>query len=135
MKAGASFALTNTTRGTIPRLPFMEIKRSVLGNSYELSLQLIGDKRSRSLNRTYRKKDYPTNVLSFPLSKTLGEIYIAMPRVQIEAKKFDMTPTEFTGYLFIHGMLHLKGHPHGATMEKLESKYMRAFGLPDPHAR
>lgn len=135
MSKGASFALTNTTRGNYPRLPFMDMKGSVLGDSYELTLVFIGDKRSRTLNRTHRKKDYPTNVLSFPLSKNLGEIYIAMPRVRIEAKKFDMTPTEFAGYLFIHGMLHLKGYPHGATMDKLESKYMRAFMLPDPHAR
>jgi rRNA maturation RNase YbeY len=134
MERRATFTLVNGTRGKIPRVPFSEMKKKVLGDAYDLSLILIGDKRSRTLNRTYRKKDHPTNVLSFPIGERIGEIYIAIPRVRIQAKKFDMRPDEFVGFLFIHGMLHLKGHLHGVTMEKLESKHLRAFHLPDPHA-
>lgn len=134
MQKGASFTLVNTTAGKSPRLPFSSMKEQILGKNYTLTLVCIGDQRSRTLNRTYRGKDYPTNVLSFPLSKTAGEIYLALPRVRVDAKKFDMTPEKFAGYLFIHGLLHLKGLEHGGRMEKLESRWMRAFDLPDPHA-
>ncbi len=69
------------------------MKDQILGKNYNLTLVCVGDQRSRTLNRTYRGKDYPTNVLSFPLSKTAGEIYLALPRVRVDAKKFDMTLT------------------------------------------
>lgn len=139
MRDGAPFTFASTlrqkTKSKLEGLPFSSMKDAVLGKEYELSLVFIGDKKSRTLNRTHRKKDYPTNVLSFPLEKGLGEIYLTIPRILVEAKNFDMTPREFAGYLFIHGLIHLKGHIHGVTMDKLESKYMRMFGLPNPHAK
>ena len=60
-----------------------------------------------------------SNILSFPLSKTSGEILIC-PKA---AKPYSV------GYLFIHGLLHLKGRVHGATMEREERRLLKAFGL------
>ena len=71
-----NFAIENTTKGKLPSLPFLRIKERVLGKHYELSVVFIGDKRSRDLNKRYRGKDRPTNILSFPLSASEGEIFI-----------------------------------------------------------
>jgi rRNA maturation RNase YbeY len=123
-----NLSVTKTTR-TYPKLPFEEMKDTVLGKSYELSLTFVGAKRARDLNQKHRKATYVPNVLSFPLSEDAGEIYIAPVVATKEASKFGMTKNGYVGFLFIHGLLHLKGHLHGATMEKAEEKYCKRFNL------
>lgn len=123
-----NFSLTHSTR-SIPSLPFEKIKDDVIGKDYTLSLVFVGDIRSRALNKVYRSKTYIPNVLSFELDATHGEIYINPTQAAREAKKFDMTVKGFVGYLFIHGLLHLKGYPHGATMERVESRYTKKYNL------
>ena len=123
------FEITNTTKGKLPRLPFAHIKNTVLGPSYDLSFVVVGDSRSRMLNKQYRGKDKPTNVLSFSLSKNEGEIIMNLKKARSEMKVFDEKFPNFVGYLFIHGLLHLKGHQHGSTMEEAERKIRRKFKL------
>ena len=110
-------------------IPFTRLKTTVLSRNYELSLVFIDNRFSRRLNATYRGKNKPTNVLSFPLSKTSGEIFIDLVTAQKEAKKFDMSFEKFVEYLFIHGLLHLKGTKHGGTMERRERQLMKQFGF------
>ena len=93
---------------------FRKIKNRVLGSDYELSVVFASDALTQRLNRTYRGIDKPTNVLAFPLSKTSGEIFIN----RVRAKPFSVK------YLFIHGLLHLKGMAHGDTMERAEKKLL-----------
>lgn len=112
-----------------PTLPYEAMKNAVLGKGYELSLTFIGATRAQRLNKKHRNASYVPNVLSFPLSKVVGEIYIAPCVAKREAKKFSLTPKGYIGYLFIHGLLHLKGYPHGDTMEKAEKKYCAQFSL------
>jgi rRNA maturation RNase YbeY len=120
--------ISNTTkRKRLPALPFSDIADKVLGKKYDLSLVFIGHAKSRTLNRTYRGKDKPTNVLSFPYEKNSGEIFIDLAKVQAELKKFDSTFEYHLGYLFIHGVLHLKGMDHGSIMDKAEAKLIRLF--------
>ena len=114
---------------TYPRLPYERMKDAILGKKYELALVFVGGVRAQSLNQKYRNKSYVPNVLSFPLSKAIGEIYIAPSVAKREAKKYNMTHDGYVGYLFIHGLLHLKGYHHGATMEKAEKKYVRLYNL------
>jgi len=122
-------AKDRTKRDTFS-IPFTDLKNSVLSQDYELSLVFIDDTYSRKLNTTYRGKNKPTNVLSFPLSKKSsdctgsGEIFIDLVTAKSEARKFGMTFEKFVKYLFIHGLLHLKGMRHGATMEKAEKKLL-----------
>lgn len=123
-----SFHINHSTR-TVPSLPFQKIKEDILGARYDLSLVFVGDVRSRRLNKTYRNKTYIPNVLSFPLDATTGEIFINTTQARREAKKFSMSDTGFVGFLFIHGLLHLKGYAHGATMEKAESRYKIKYTL------
>jgi len=113
----------------VPSLPYEAIKESILGKSYTLSLSFIGTTRAQRLNREHRKANYIPNVLSFPLAAHTGEIYITPIVARREAKKFNMTPRGYVGLLFIHGLLHLKGHLHGATMEKAEKKYISMYTL------
>jgi probable rRNA maturation factor len=96
----------------------------VLGKDYELSLVFVGSAFSRKLNRNLRGIDRPTNVLSFNLSEKSGEIFMDLGKIEKEVEKFRMPMKKLCAYLFIHGLLHLKGMEHGAKMEKLEHKIL-----------
>lgn len=111
----------------IPVAPFLEMKDTILGKKYNLTIIFCTPEESQARNRTYREKDYPTNILSFPLDKKEGEIYISLATTRRDAKKFAMSYMEFLHLLLAHGMLHLKGHDHGSTMEELEKKYCKKF--------
>jgi probable rRNA maturation factor len=113
--------------GTLPSLPFLPIKEKLLGKDYDLTIVFCSPAESKERNKAYRGKDYPTNILSFPLSDSEGEIYISLSVARKDAKKFDQTYEQFLHLLVIHGCLHLKGHEHGSTMEELENKYLRKF--------
>ena len=119
--------ITNKTNGKLPRLPFARLKKAVLGDTYELSLAMVTPKESHRLNLTYRQKDKATNVLSFPLSKTSGELVLDLKTSRADAKNFGMTAEKFLLFLVIHGMLHLKGFDHGSTMEHEERKFLKKF--------
>ena len=121
------FSITNTTKGKLPRLPFELMKDAVLGKKYELSLTFIGETRSRNLTKQYRKKDKVSNVLSFPLDKDSGEIFITPSQAKKEAKLYENTPNKHMGFLFIHGLLHLAGFDHGSTMESKEKALRKKF--------
>lgn len=114
-------------QGPLPDVPFLLIKEKLLGKTYNLTVAFCTPKESQEKNKAYRGKDYPTNILSFPLSETEGEIYISLSTARKDAKKFEMTFVQFLHLLFIHGCLHLKGHEHGSTMEELEDSFLRKF--------
>lgn len=120
--------ITSTIK-SFPRHPYAKMKETILGKRYELSLTFIGATRAARLNREYRNKTYTPNVLSFPLTDGVGEIFICPEVAAKEAAKFNLSPRGYIAYLFIHGLLHLKGYDHGDTMERLERKYCNAFNI------
>ena len=120
-------SIINKTKGKLPRLPFVQLKNEILGEPYDISIVFVSPKESHRINLTYRQKDKSTNVLSFPLSKTSGEIFLDMKTSAKDAPNFDMTPTKFLLFLVIHAMLHLKGFEHGSTMERQEKKFLKIF--------
>ena len=124
-----SLTITNTTKGKLPRLPFAKIAESVLGKEYDCSLVIVGSKKSQELNRVYRGKDNPTNILSFPLDDNEGEIFFDLKKAREDAVNFDRTYTNFIGFLFIHGLFHLKGLDHGTKMENAEKKIRELFKI------
>ena len=124
-----TFSITNTTKSTLPRVPFATIKEKVLGKKYDLSLVFIGDKKSQTLNNIYREKNKPTNCLSFSYDTNSGEIFLNLNKAKKEAKDFDKTFTDFVVFLFIHSLLHLKGMEHSSTMEEAENKFLKIFGI------
>jgi probable rRNA maturation factor len=119
--------ITNTTKGKLPSLPFSLIKNNILGKNYDLSIVLISKKKSQELNFKYRKINKPTNILSFPLSKKEGEIFLCPVLIKKEIKKFNRSFRVLLGFLVIHGMLHLKGRQHSSRMEKEEKKYEQKY--------
>lgn len=123
-----TFSVTATAK-SYPKLSYQDIKDDILGKRYSLSLAFVGGIRAQKLNEAYRNKTYTPNVLSFPLDEKTGEIYITPAIATKEAKKFDMTPKGYIGFLFIHGCLHLKGHDHGDKMDRLEQKYCKKYNL------
>lgn len=124
-----SFSITNTTKGRVPNLPFLDMKNTVLGTNYTLSLVFIGERRSRTLTKKYRRKDKVSNVLSFPLDGASGEIFITPAKAKREAPRFDATPSKHIGYLFIHALLHLKGYSHGSRMESKERALRKKWSV------
>jgi len=127
--------IVNKKRGLIKKALFsniLKIKNEVLGHDYELAVNFIPPTEAQNLNITYRRKDYIPNILSFPLAKKEGEIFICLSVVRAEAKKFSLTYDNFLILLLVHGALHLRGLEHGLKMEKLEQtiseKYMLKCG-------
>ncbi|MEK7642123.1 MAG: rRNA maturation RNase YbeY [Patescibacteria group bacterium] len=123
------FTLINETKSKIPSIPFEGIKDTCLGKSYKLNLVFTTSAKIKKLNTIYRDKECATDILSFPISDTEGEIYISEKESREEAKKFDREYDNFIGFLFIHGCTHLKGHDHGAIMEDIEIKLREKFGI------
>src|SRR3989338_4411330 len=68
----------------------------------------------KNLNKIYRQKEVATDILSFPLSKENGEIFINPQVAKIKAKKFEFTYENYLLFLVIHGLFHLKGMKHGS---------------------
>lgn len=123
------FTISNTTQKAPPSLPFKKIKEDILGTTYSVSLVFIGTKRAKTLNTVWRKKEYIPNVLAFEVDNNTAEIYITPDIAAKEAKKYDHSEAAHIGYLFIHALLHLKGHAHGVTMESQEVAYMKKYTL------
>lgn len=124
-----NFTLTNQTKGKLPSLPFQQMKEKILGKSYVLSLVFINPAESKKLNKNYRNKNNPTDILSFPISKTEGEIYIDIQTSKNQAPDFNRKFDNFLAFLFIHGLIHLKGFEHGSRMEEQEAKFRKIFGV------
>ncbi len=109
-----------------------------LGRQYrladpEVTLAFVGDKAIRTLNRKFMKKDRPTDVLSFPLGEKgpdgkyyLGDIVIAVPVADRQAREKGHSLDRELRLLAIHGYLHLLGFDHFAGIEEEERK---AHGL------
>lgn len=124
-----SVEITCTVRGRTPLIPFEKMARDVLGKDYNLSLVLCGDKLTRKINCTYRKKNYPANVLSFPLSKNEGEIFLNVRKAEREAKVLGISSRQRIAHLFAHGCLHLRGLRHGRKMDASEKRILSKFEL------
>ena len=118
-------------KGALPRVPFDEMKRAILGALYELSYGTVSAAEARALNKKYRKKSYVPDVLAFPLSASEGEIVLNTRALAREAKVRGVSVSAYTAYIFIHACLHLKGWGHGMEMTKQEAKYLKKFQIKD----
>ena len=116
-------------KGRLPSLPFSNLKDRILGKKYSLGVAFITAKEIGKLNQAYRKKNKPTDILAFPLSRHEGEIVVCLSETKKKAKLFQQPFKKYLPFLLIHGMLHLKGHKHGKIMEKLELKWVNYFNF------
>jgi rRNA maturation RNase YbeY len=113
----------------MPRLAFEGMARAILPSGYQISLVVCGDKLARKMNIKYRNKNYYPNVLSFPIDKLDGEIFLNVRKAEREAKLFNVTLNQRLALLFVHGCFHLKGLDHSDKMEREEQKVLKKFGL------
>jgi probable rRNA maturation factor len=106
----------------------------------DVTILLADDKRLAALNRDFRGKDKPTNVLSFPGHGGLGgDIAIAYGVTQTEARAATKSFADHAIHLAVHGVLHLAGYDHerpkdAKLMEPLEVKILKRLGIADPYA-
>jgi probable rRNA maturation factor len=129
-------------------------------NELELTIRVVGAAESRRLNRTWRAKDKPTNVLSFPAAPLapgnngvpsrlsakefsvlheLGDLAICAPVVAREAKEQGKPAQAHWAHMVVHGVLHLLGFDHendrdATAMEAREVKILAQFGYDNPYA-
>ena len=122
----ATLDIRNMTRQKTVAFPFASVHKHILPQ-WEVSLAFVGTERAQNMNKALRNKDYIPNVLSYETGKNSGEIVICLLEARRQAPEYDMTYTQFIGFLFIHGLLHLKGEQHGATMEKQERLLLKRF--------
>lgn len=105
----------------------------------ELTIRIVDAEESRILNRDYRGKDKPTNVLSFGGDAgVLGDLVICAPVVASEAAEQGKTVRAHWAHMVVHGCLHLQGHDHerddeAERMEAREKKILKRLGFPDPY--
>lgn len=123
------FLIINETKGKLPSLPFEQMKNKILGKKYELNLIFVSDKKIHALNKFYRKVDSPTDILSFPIDKGHGEIFICEKISRKMAYDFDREYNNFLAFLFIHSTVHLLGYDHGRKMEAEEIKFRKLFKI------
>lgn len=126
-----------------------------VGPLAEVSVVLTDDAAQRALNREWRGKDAPTNVLSFPALEPaelaagaaadpnrpalLGDVVLALETMQREAEAAGKTLADHAAHLLVHGVLHLLGYDHeteadAALMEPVETRILARLGVADPYA-
>ena len=136
----------SVARGVAPELASERLSASLL---------LTSDDEVHALNREWRDRDKPTNVLSFPMLERkelmklaaegppvlLGDVALAQETCAREADERGIALADHAAHLIVHGLLHLAGYDHelsdedAAAMEALETKALARMGIADPYAR
>jgi probable rRNA maturation factor len=138
-----------TTASSVPAQPellrWVHAALAAEGTEGEVSIRVVDAAESRELNRTYRDKDAPTNVLSFPCElavevepRLLGDVVICAPLVATEAAAQGKSVRAHWAHLIVHGTLHLLGYDHeraaeAKRMEMRERSILGDLGFPDPY--
>ena len=115
------------------------------GDEVEMTVRIVDEAESHDLNLTYRGKDRPTNVLSFPFEcpdevelPLLGDLVICRQVVEREAAEQEKPLMAHWAHMVVHGSLHLLGYDHieddeAEEMESLETQIMQGLGFDDPY--
>ncbi len=107
----------------------------------ELTVRFVGAAEGRRLNRTFRGKDYATNVLTFAYTqvpRVQADIVLCVPVVRREAREQGKAFRDHLAHLVVHGVLHALGHDHDRAaaarkMEALEAAILARLGVADPY--
>jgi len=143
---------TACAAAAIQRTPFAALAATPA--SIEIAVRMTDDDEVRVLNRDYRQKDKPTNVLSFPMIQSdliesvtansddgevlLGDIVLARGMCEREAAERDISVEHHAQHLIVHGVLHLLGYDHQGDaeaegMEAIERDALASLGIADPY--
>jgi probable rRNA maturation factor len=129
-------------RAALPRAFVNRCLRSALAHDAEITVRIVDAEEGQALNRSYRKKNYATNVLTFDYAQkpvVMADLVLCAPIVATEAKAQGKSLQAHYGHLLIHGALHAQGYDHETSqadaieMETLEMFIMASLGLPCPY--
>lgn len=119
------------------------IKAALLADG-ELTVRFVDTDEGRTLNRTYRGKDYATNVLTFDYAESAddpvaGDLIVCCPVIEKEAAEQGKPLAAHYAHMIVHGTLHAQGYDHEAEdeaeeMETLETDILARLGFADPYA-
>ena len=128
-------------RALLPRHQVARWLRAALDLPGEITVRIVGDDEGQALNRSYRGKDYATNVLTFDYDHSpvvVADLVLAAGVVEREAAELGITVAAHYAHLLVHGALHAQGFDHeaddeAAAMEGRETAVLRGLGLHDPY--
>jgi probable rRNA maturation factor len=130
-------------RALLPRHKVLRWMRAALEAPAEITVRIVGEDEGRELNKSFRSKDYATNVLTFDYEHepvVIADLVLCAPVVEREAKEQRIDLAAHYAHLLVHGTLHAQGYDHeqddeAAAMEARESEVLQALGFDDPYAR
>jgi probable rRNA maturation factor len=138
----AKWRKSRTLAAKLKRASKFALQQGGADKDKALTILLTGDKQLHALNLSFRGKDEPTNVLSFPSKADLhlGDNAIAYGVTAKEAKAAHKAFADHATHLAIHGILHLLGFDHATArqakiMEPMEVRILGALGIADPYER
>ncbi|HAW50077.1 TPA: rRNA maturation RNase YbeY [bacterium] len=129
MKQRLSVEVVNRQKKRIPVVLIKKITKDILGNEErigEIDIVFVDDCEMRELNKKFLKRDYPTDVLAFPL-KGGGEVIISTDTALAQAKEYGHSFLDELIILLVHGILHILGYDHSDEMKKKEVEYAKAW--------
>ncbi len=138
----ANDATAKSHRAALPRAKVGRWLRTAVEGASEFTVRIVGLDEGQALNRDYRSKDYPTNVLTFDYSRepvVVADLVLCAPVVEREASEQGVSLEAHYAHLVVHGALHAQGHDHESddeaqAMEALETEILARLGHADPYA-
>jgi probable rRNA maturation factor len=133
-----------THRASLARHAVTRAIRHALESDAEITVRIVDAEEGRALNRDYRQKDYPTNVLTFDYTTeplVMADLVLCAPVVAHEAKEMNIPLAQHYAHLLVHGTLHAQGWDHETSeadaqaMEALETAILAGLGWPDPYQK
>jgi len=128
-------------RALLPRHHVERWIRAALVRDAQIAVRIVDETQGRELNRSYRRRDYATNVLTFDYEQApliVADLVLCAPVLEAEARAARIPLEAHYAHLLVHGALHAQGHDHvrvrdARVMEALESKILCGLGFADPY--
>ena len=129
-------------RAALPRHSVARWIRHALESDAEITVRIVGSQEGKALNRDYRQKDYPTNVLTFDYTRAplvSADLVLCAPVIAKEAKDNKKTLAAHYAHLLVHGTLHAQGYDHETSrkdakvMEAREIAVLAGLGVKNPY--